>query len=315
MNKKLLALAVAAAALPLSAQADVTIYGQVHSSIDVIDADAASDTYTDVTSRSSRIGFKGSEDLGDGLSFIWQAETTYDMSNGGAWGSGRNAFVGLAGGWGTFVYGNHDTPLKMSTAKLDFFADELADNDNGGSLGFVDIRAADAIAYISPNMSGLTLAGAIIPDGDYDGDGDVAGAYSLAAMYSNGGLYLAGAYENLDDLIGGADRNHWRVGAGFDFDAFGVAAIYEDGEGFYGDYDIWQISGKFTFGNNVVKAMYGQNDTDTRGDNDAWAIGLDHNFTKRTKVYAQYADSEFNLKDTNYGGDQSGFSVGLKHKF
>ncbi|HID46504.1 MAG TPA: porin, partial [Chromatiaceae bacterium] len=226
MKKKLLALAVAAA-LPMVSQAataDVTIYGKVHTSIDYIDPDIGDSIY-DVTSRASRLGFKGSEDLGDGLKLIWKMETTYNTAEGG-FGSGRNTYIGLAGGWGTFLYGRHDTPMKMSTGKLYIFVDELADYN--ATAGLVDIRASDAIAYVSPSFSGLTLVGAVVPDADYDGTGDFGGAYSVAAMYSNGGLFLAAAWEQLDDLVGGADATHWRVGAGFDMGDFHIGAVYAD---------------------------------------------------------------------------------------
>jgi len=312
MKKKLLALAVAAA-LPMVSQAataDVTIYGKVHTSIDYIDPDVGDSIY-DVTSRASRLGFKGSEDLGDGLKLIWKMETTYNTAEGG-FGSGRNTYIGLAGGWGTFLYGRHDTPMKMSTGKLDIFVDELADYN--ATAGLVDIRASDAIAYVSPSFSGLTLVGAVVPDADYDGTGDFGGAYSVAAMYSNGGLFLAAAWEQLDDLVGGADATHWRVGAGFDMGDFHIGAVYAD-QGDLTASDNYTVNGAFKFGNNKLKAQWSQIDPDSGSKSDAWAIGLDHNFSKRTKMYVQYADSEHGLNTTNPAGEQSGLSFGMVHKF
>ena len=79
MQKKLIALAVAAAvAAPMSVAADVKIYGKMHASWDWTDSnDNANDDSDDSTGvfRASRLGFKGSEDLGGGLSAIWQVET------------------------------------------------------------------------------------------------------------------------------------------------------------------------------------------------------------------------------------------------
>ena len=318
MKKKLLALAVAAA-LPMVSQAataDVTIYGKVHTSIDFVNPDASGeDSIYDVTSRASRLGFKGSEDLGDGLKLIWKMETTYNTAEGG-FGSGRNTYIGLAGGWGTFLYGRHDTPMKMSTGKLDIFVDEMADYN--ATAGLVDIRANDAIAYVSPSFSGLTLVGAVVPDADYDGTGDFGGAYSIAAMYSNGGLFLAAAWEQLDDLLNGADADHWRIGGGFDMGAFHIGAVYADqnlmpllGD----DSKNYTVNGSWAFGNNKLKAMWGRVDWDNSDATDAWAIGLDHNFSKRTKMYVQYADSEHGLQSTNPSGDQTGVSFGMVHKF
>jgi len=318
MNKKLLALAVAAA-LPMSAaQAGVTIYGKIHGSIDYIDADSASDETWDVTSRWTRLGFKGSEDLGDGLKLIWKLESGIDITNhdnGGGSLSGRNRYIGLAGGWGTFLYGNHDTPLKMSTGKLDLFGDELADYN--ATAGFTDRRASDAIAYVSPAFGGLTLAGAIIPDGDYDADGDLAGGYSLAGMWTIGSLYLAGAYEDISDLKDGDTDEIWRVGAGWTIGDFFLAGVYEN-EDTGTDVDKYQVSASYKFGNNKIKGMWADNDFDSDDDFDdgtSWALGWDHNFSKRSKIYIQYADSDHGLTLTNASGEQSGFSMGMVHSF
>ena len=327
MKKKLLALAVAAA-LPMgAAQAGVTIYGKIHGSIDYIDADSRSDEYWDVTSRASRLGFKGSEDLGNGLKMIWKLESGIDITNtdnGGGTLSARNRYIGLAGGWGTFLYGVHDTPMKMSTGKLDLFVDQLADYN--ATAGFIDRRAADAIAYVSPSMGGLTLAGAIIPDGDYDSDGDLAGGYSVAGMWTIGSVYLAAAYEDIGDLAGGADLDHWRIGAGWDIGNFFLGGVWETEDRDDGDVDKYQVSASYKFGNNVIKGMWADNDFDkdddfgTDDDGTSWAIGWDHNFSKRSQIYIQYADADTNLNYTSTDGipvvgEQKGFSMGMVHKF
>ena len=178
--------------------------------------------------RASRVGVKGSEDLGGGLKAIYQVEfginlndTNNDVLNNADAITMRNSFVGLAGGWGTFLMGRHDTPMKISTAKLDLFADTMADYN--GTVGFQDLRADNAVAYISPSWAGFTFAGAVIPSGGATGgvspatryqlirdnngnttgveaindpglnlnDNSIAGAYSLAAIYSNGPFYAS----------------------------------------------------------------------------------------------------------------------------
>jgi predicted porin len=176
--------------------------------------------------RSNRVGIKGSEDLGGGLKAIYQVEFGVRLTDAdgrivdGDPGtvSMRNSFVGLAGGYGTFLVGRHDTPFKISTGKLDLFSDTLADYNH--TVGFQDLRADNAVAYISPSFSGFQFAGAIIPSGGatalgYGGslaltaaDGtplgdngeapdNIAEAYSLAGIYKNGPFYAGIGYENL----------------------------------------------------------------------------------------------------------------------
>ncbi|OOZ72547.1 hypothetical protein BOW49_10845 [Solemya velum gill symbiont] len=283
MNKTIIALATAAAIAAPVANANVTIYGKVHVSVDHVDQDGS--TVWNVMSRASRIGFKGTEDLGNGLSLIWKAETTYDF---------------------------------LSTGKLDLFADTLADNNS--TIGFHDVRADNAIAYISPNMNGLTVAAAIIAKEGQHSDTGLADAYSIAAMYSNNGLYLSAAYEDLGGPGNSIDHvSKWRVGAGYTMNAFTLNGIYESRDrNNQGTQNHWQVQGGYSFGNNVAKAMYGVSDSLNDSNKSSWALGLDHKLSKRTSAYALYVDSEHNLAsemgcDSPCAGD--GFSFGMIHNF
>ena len=135
MNKKLLTAAVAAAlTAPAAMAGDVTIYGQMHLSTSSYDGDVPTADAWDIASHNSRIGFKGTEGLGNGLTAVWQLElgvqpsdtNNVTINNADAI-TYRNSFIGLTGGWGTAVIGRHDTPLKISTGSLDLFGDTIAD--------------------------------------------------------------------------------------------------------------------------------------------------------------------------------------------
>ncbi|OOZ36214.1 porin, partial [Solemya elarraichensis gill symbiont] len=200
MKKAIIAAAVAALIAASAANAGVTVYGKVHVAIDYFDDDSSGwdDSQWQVKSRASRIGFKGTEDLGNGMSLIWKAESGYDFADGGAWNAARNAYIGLTGDWGTFLYGRHDTPYTMAyySTGIDAMGDTAMDMNGLGA--FHEVRASNAIAYVSPNFNGLTFAGAIVPgEGGPQGDG-LADMWSVSAMYSNNGLKLAAAYEDLE---------------------------------------------------------------------------------------------------------------------
>ena len=358
MKKSLIAAAIATLIAAPAANAGVILYGMIHASVDFVQADGRDifgepinflDDAWYVSNRASRIGFKGTEDLGNGLSLIWKAETSYNLSESGdGWGSGRNAYIGLAGDWGTFLYGRHDTPMKISTGRLDLFSDQIGDYNNsikneafnGNNLllgpGFKDVRAGNAIAYISPNWNGLTLAGAIVPgEGEKTSDANgLADAYSVAAMYENNGLYLAAAYERFSKEMLDADNDYkqWRIGIGYTINAFTLNAVYENQQGgtdanMTDDHDLWQISGAYDFGNNRFKVAYGENKGDYHfGDMDEafkstnWAVGLDHKLSKRTIAYVVYAsDDESNPRHVfphdSAGREVSGLSLGMMHTF
>jgi len=341
--------------------------------------------------RSSRLGVKGSEDLGGGLKAIYQIElginatdTNSNVANNADTISMRNTFVGLAGGWGTVLAGRHDTPLKISTAKLDLFADTLADNN--ATVGFHDVRADNAVAYISPAFSGFTFAAAVVPAGGATAitgnmnseSSNINEGWSLAGIYSNGPFYASAAYESLGYelfnsnvtnagcvsyaptcLAAGNDWNKWRFGLGLlDWNGFTLDGIYEQqsgiaggdmltqGIGADGNYwvvpigpdkmDLWQIQAAYAFGNSQIKAMYGATSFSSSnyipqvgtsattmammndilsGDRQTWAVGFDHNFSKRTKGYALYTDVTDDRKDWVAGSEWSGFSLGMMHSF
>ncbi len=353
-------------------------------------------------SRANRLGVKGSEDLGNGLKAIYQVELGLNLTaadnnitSGDNGISYRNSFVGLAGDWGTVLVGRHDTPMKISTGKLDLFVDTMADYN--GTVGFDDVRADNVVAYISPSFSGFSFAGAVVaPGGATIGEGlnvendSFASAYSLALIYNNGPFYASAAYEVLGNehfmdsdtsLAGEAaclnddgtqtlscgyvddDFTKWRLGLGIlDWNGFTLTGIYEQQDdipegqtreavGFVDpdgnitltsmnevkNQTLWQIQAGYSFGNNMFKAMYGAVDrdntkvfaatretvslqnlrSDLSGDRSTWGVGFDHNFSKRTKLYALYTavdDDQDGLP--GFAGVQwSGFSLGLIHKF
>jgi predicted porin len=354
----------------------------------------SSQGYLQGESRANRVGVKGSEDLGNGLKAIYQvefgvqlADTNANVTSGADNVTMRNSFVGLAGGFGTFLVGRHDTPFKISTGKLDLFADTMADYN--GTVGFQDLRTDNTVAYISPSWSGFSFAAAAVAPGGTEVGGqninaDGFEAYSLAAIYNNGPFYGAVAYESISnemfmngDVSSAGDCNvdalscsyvdddftKWRVGLGLlDWNGFTLTAIYEDQDKLpsgqvrtpiaFIDTDgnitlssgstqdsqqLWQVQAGYAFGNNMFKAMYGAVErgdtrfadksrgtlsidnvsTDLAGDKSTWAVGFDHNFSKRTKAYVLYTavddDNDDNL--TGYSADWSGFSLGMMHSF
>ncbi len=110
MNKNRL-LALALAALPVGAFAsDVEIYGKLTGAIESTHttySGESGNTTTKVESYDSYIGFKGNEDLGNGLKAIWQVEQNIQLDGSRAqqdWAS-RETFVGLSGAWGTVQAG------------------------------------------------------------------------------------------------------------------------------------------------------------------------------------------------------------------
>jgi len=278
MNKKLIALAIASAisAPAMAATGNVDIYGLLSVGVDSVEnGDNSSDytagvnTSTHNTNRvgrfsdyASRIGFKGSEDLGNGLAAIWQIEQQINVDNGpGAFGGAnlRNTFVGLKSkDMGTVLGGRYDTPYKVATGRLDPFADTLGDY-NGlvgsassivtvagigkatavGAGSYFDQRPSNTVDYISPSWSGFSVAAAYAFGAENATSGMVdknANLYSVAAMYDAGPLFLSAAYEKhnfgstgVGSMPGAnnTDESAYKLGAGYSIMDFTLGALYE----------------------------------------------------------------------------------------
>jgi predicted porin len=317
-----------------------------------------------ISSNASRIGFKGAEDLGGGLSAIWQIESGINLDEQNGSFASRNSFVGLKGGFGTALIGNHDTPLKLVGRAVDLFGDTMADSRNvmgGGS----DTRADNVIAYISPSWTGFSFAAAYstdfvsagtapayVTDVDFtlpgsfttttktnqaDGDASDMSVYNLSATYANGPVFLGLAYGDGDGHEALGLGAHYRAAGGFTFGNFKIVGQYDRLEDdsatvgkLPGDYDAWMVGGSFTMGAFVFKANYmeGEYDAAVANDPEQFAVGVDYNLSKRTGLYALYADGSnvtmgagAGSSDQIAGGavtgdkDVSTISVGVVHSF
>lgn len=360
MKKTLIALTVAA--LPMAAaQADssnVTVYGQMNASMDFVNTNASGqDRLNRVSSNSSRIGFKGTEDLGNGMAANFQIEEQVGIDAAGTATANnftsRNTYVGLSGkSWGEIRVGIHDTPYKLATSSLDVFSDTGADynsiigNVNGTNI--YDNRASNVLAYISPNMSGFQVIAAWVAANEA---GNTSGknpeAISLAGIYANGPIFASLGYEKHDGSGLGGTTAHTaattfnkttgtKLGFGYNFGDAKVGFVWEnlndDAASSANDRTAYGVNVAYTMGANVLKAAYmaakdGNSATDTGARN--LAIGVDHNMSKRTAVYALYAKTTNASGATfgvgggqggNYlaataGEDPSMLSLGIKHSF
>lgn len=357
MKKSLIALAVAGAfaAPAFAATSNVDIYGVMSFSVDWIDSDDASGDESDLNAgvdNVSRIGFKGTEDLGGGLKAVWQIESELNAETAGGALASRNTFVGVAGGFGTVVLGKHDTPYKLATGKLDPFADTIGDynaiigaTQSATQGNRFDARAAQTIAYITPNFSGFHAAVAYVEAKLNEGVGnDETQAWSVMGMYDNGPLFASLAYETHSNILGAtatAELDAWKLGLGYSFGDAKVGLVYEDIDSDTAlDADsrsAWYLTGSYAMGPIVLKAAYGAaDDSDAAGNDEAdfWAIGADYNLSKRTSIYAVYANldhetaqagtSGFGLRGgvgyaagsaIGNGSEVGGFSIGIKHSF
>lgn len=284
MKKSLIALAVAGAfaAPAFAATSNVDIYGTLRFSLDRVDSSAANSDTWKINDQTSRIGFKGTEDLGGGLKAVWQIEqglTTaagpLDDASGAATNTAfgnagmRNTFIGLAGGFGTVVIGRHDTPYKLG-GSADLFGDTSADSQKNGSgiigrNGF-DNRVAGTIAYISPDWSGFHFAVATVP-GEAIGAGSADGlmdAYSMVGVYANGPLKATLGHEVFTKELGAGTQaaKATKFNIGYKIGDIGLGYTYErsdDGFAAASDTDTAHLASvSYGMGPITLAAQYGK---------------------------------------------------------
>ena len=325
MNNKLIALAVAAAlTVPMAASAAPTVYGLMHLSFGSVNRDIATTSANDtdnwqIRSHASRLGFKGAEEMGNGLTAKYQLEFgVMDDMNGGENGmtatatgatniSARNQWVGLAGGFGEVRIGRHDTPTKFAQGKYDLFGDTDADIVGKQAISQGDKRAAAALTYVSPKIANsLTIAAGLMPGQDV-GTGSntqdgIADGMSVAAMYDAGPLYVSLAHDSWDAVSGsGSLDTLTRLVATYQMGAMTFGALYETAEdastGGAGDKDVMGVNFKFAMGKNAMKVQYataeetvgaGTADTETT----QLTLGVDHEMSKNTTAYFMYTTAE-----------------------
>jgi predicted porin len=366
MQKKIIALAIASAlTAPALAFADVTPYAQANLSVDrVNDGNSPRSTTNQLVSNYSYIGLKGSEDMGGGLAVVGKIEGSVGMDGssnnlGTSLGTSsnpsnssnnqftttflfnRDTYLGLSSAtMGTVVAGRHETPYMMATRKLDMFGDTVA-ADTRSSMGVVmmggghDIYVSNAVAYISPSMSGFSVAAASVFGAETAATNATKGSlYSLAGMYEQGPIYAALAYDNIKagstgsgDLgtgtFGAVDdkATAFKVGGSYTVDAFAINAVIErltntiastgqdlKNTDFY-------LAGKFNItSTDDVKLAYTKRG-DTTGNTDnakQYALGYDHAMARNTSVYALYSKVTQNAAGAS---DPSTLSAGIKHSF
>ncbi len=352
MQKKIIALAVAGIlAAPVAAQAGVEVYGQGRLSAGLISNDDTNanreDSKLNISSHASRLGFKGTEDLGSGLKALWQIERGVDFTDGSATLSVRNTFVGVAGDFGTVLLGTHDTPYKMATGSLDPFADTHGDY-NAVIDATNDARSKNVLAYLSPDMSGFSVAAALVTDFADDNLVDTTdstaiggttrkqGAISLAGMYKNGPLDASLAYQSVSETGVAAGTNYddltaVKLGLGFAVAAeTKLGFVYEDVDfgGNNNDQSNIYLSAAHGLGNGLtVKAAFGQkDDVGNNADTGAtfFALGVNKALSDKTEVYALYTklDSDkndsYDLGYVGAAGDEpsaSALAAGINIKF
>ena len=370
MQKKIIALAVAGLASTAAfAQTNVTIYGVADASFDVIQIDKSLNQaynvgdFNRVSTNSSYLGFKGTEDLGNGLKAVFQFESSVNFDSTGGTIASRDSYAGLSSKLGTVVLGNLTAPTRALGAAIDVNAGATGIGANSGIIGKLggsrintsancagssvcasafDTRWSNAIAYMSPNFAGFTVAGAYVADENKTRDGvdNVATlrttGYDVGAKWEGAGFMAGVAYnwfQNGD--IAGFAADNVRLAGAYKGAWGGVSLLWEETrtEGNPSQdnkQQKWGIGGSFNIGKAALIGQYYQalesNRANARDGAYLAELGAVYNLSKRSSLKAVYAylDNEANATfdfgvnaagAAGTGATMQGLQLGLRHNF
>jgi len=343
MKKSLIALAVLAASGAAFAQSTVTLFGVVDAAYGVGKGSVSNKSQLKNSGyNSSRLGFRGTEDLGGGMtaSFHLEAGVNNDDGTGSASNSlnqsvtaanagtqgltfNRRSTVSLTAGFGEVRLGRDYTPQFWTETAFDpFGTNGVGTNIAYGKGGSTGVRASNSIGYLSPSFSGFkvwaqTYMGENASTAAKAGDGN-----AVRFSYDQGPLSAAYA-TSTTTVSAGVKNTTSNFGASYDL---GVAKLI-------GQSTKTKVTGQADIDGYVLgataplgagTARFALSETDKAGvKSNLTAIGYVYGLSKRTDLYTTYATvknkggatAALNGAVTGANRTSTGYEFGVKHSF
>lgn len=333
MQKTLLAAALVAGFAGVAhAESSVTLYGLAdvgygfkHQSVKI---DGVKTTHRYVgayngVKNGNRWGLKGSEDLGNGTSAIFQLESGFTIGDGHSAQDGRlfgrQAYVGLTGeSWGTFTVGRQYNAADAFVSGIDPFQTGFNQAASVSTFGnSLSDRYDNAIKYVSPSFAGFQFGVGVVHQ---DSKKEVADEESrdkltgvtLGLGYNNAGLEFGASFDLLrvkKSAVAGSATTYsgtftpavdytqraWNLGVAYDLDVVKLHAMYGQ-----------QRDG--SWGGELYRDLLGADATAFHGDgykSQAWLAGVTAPVGEAGKVMFSYQGSKAkNTKAKNKDGEQ-----------
>src|SRR5690349_5980000 len=356
MNKKLMALAVAGAlgAPAVALAQEVQIYGRANVGVDTYSATGATAAGSDVKSRTrvfdqgSRLGFRGTEDLGGGLKTIWQIESGVNIDTGSANGQSgaantstgtlatRDSYAGLEGGFGRVQFGRlalwyTNGVIEQMTANYV----NIGTPESSGALSRISqplTRQSNVAMYTTPTFSGFNAGVYYVPNSEaatagQNTDSNITG---LVANYSGIVNVKADYAKNKQQTGQGVSANPSditgiKVGVGYPYMpgaqvSLILISLKQTNQGNVAGEDIKQngfvVSWEQVFGNIQALAQVARSAKATgcnatvcdNTDSQSYMIGARYLLSKRTAVYATY-NKTTNKDNANLDYKSAGYNA------
>jgi predicted porin len=300
-------LGVALASSAAMAQSSVTVFGQVSLALT---KQTGTTTALDTTGFGSGIGFKGTEDLGNGLSAFFHLENRFDVDTGAAHTPffDEKSVVGFTGNFGKVQFGRFGNALDDVDGLADPFGETVANMPHEAARG--ESKWNNAVGYYTPAMGPFSAALNVATKEPSTATTTTHAPYAVNLKYADGPAVVALGYaRNASDdiktttLAGNYDFGMAKVYAGYTLSTNTGAGNARNGQ--IGVAVPVSAAGS-------VKAAFSsyKPDVDQTERENKFGLGYWHNLSKRTMLYVDAARTDFKLKS-----DVNAFDVGVFHKF
>ena len=356
MNKNFFAVAaLAACAGAASAQSGVTIYGTVDAGLVRETGGAAGDVskLTSGVGTYSRLGFRGVEDLGSGMSAIFTLESGFRVDTGEQAESGnlfnRQAYVGLKSPVGTLTLGRQNTPYHNTLVQVgDPFGTGFAGTSRNQFPDWgTNVRASNVLMYSAPETMGFS-GDIMYSPGEQAGNATAGRQMGASVSFARGPLNVRFAYNNKNStspnpVLSGVGTNRL-VAANYDFGvvkayvAYGVdkgnssAPLGNNNNPFGaavaplastdGNEVLLGLTAPIGTGSLIASVMRKNDKTSFNQDSRAWGIGYLYPVSKRTHLYTAYGSINNKngagytvANNTEPGTGDRAFNLGVRHSF
>lgn len=334
MKRSLIALAALAFVGAASAQSSVTIFGIVDAVVAVGNGDTSNKTRLHNSGyNSSRLGFRGVEDLGGGMKAAFHIEGALSNDDGNATGLNfqRKSVVSLMGGMGELRLGRDYTPNFWNHTVYDPFGTNgvgttvamLASATQAGGGGATTVRSSNSIGYISPTVGGFGVwAQAYFGENASNAASQAGDGAAIRVSYDNGPLSLAAAFSSTTSGAG-TDVQTTNFGASYNMGVAQLMAFWnKDANTGLKDRTGYTLGALVPMGQGTIRLAFSNSDYNG-AKTDQFALGYVHNMSKRTAVYGTFASVSnsggaafaLNGATTPANGSSTGFDLGVRHAF
>ncbi|MBP6763805.1 MAG: porin [Rubrivivax sp.] len=296
------------------AQSSVTVYGRLNLTVEKQKFEG--DSSTELVNSASRIGFKGTEDLGGGLKAGFVLEHGFSPDDGKAastfW--GRQSEVNLSGGFGTVRLGTFTSEAYFATSDYIGMHNHETGTSSDALYAYVG-RNINKVAYRTPELvKGMTVEAAVsLVDKGVGADRNI----DIAVNYGAGPLHVGFGYEKGDN-----DAKQFAFSGTYEMGSLILAGLVQrdtDGWGAgLGSRTNFRAAVAYMMGASELHFNYGRSGAYSKlsgSSANQLTLGYNYNLSKRTKVYGYFTKTTDDKKVYGFGGDFQALAAGLRHNF